>query len=108
MDTRVKPAYDGRECRCTARAYSSSLRRADGSQETVDLSGAVRGLLHVAGDLACRRSLLSDGLRDGIGDLVDFGDGPANRLDRADGFAGRGLNALDLRRNFLRRLRGLI
>ena len=59
-----------------------------------DVAGAVGRLLHVAGDLAGRGALLLDGGGDRAGYFVDLGDRASDRLDRADRFAGGGLNIL--------------
>ena len=73
-----------------------------------DLLGALRRLLHVAGNLLRRRALLFHRRRDGRGDLRQFFDGAADFLDGVDRLLGRGLDAGDLLADLAGRLRGLL
>ena len=73
-----------------------------------DLLGALRGLLHVAGNFLRRRALLFHRGRDGRGDLRQLLDGAADLLDRADRFLGRRLDAGDLLADLAGRLGGLL
>src|SRR5256885_10799863 len=61
----------------------AGLRRrlVDADDVARDLTGALRGLLDVAGDLLRRRALLLDRRGDRGGDLVDRPDRPADALD---------------------------
>ena len=73
-----------------------------------DLLGALRRLLHVAGDLLRRGALLFHRRGDGRGDLRQLLDGAADLLDRADRLLRRRLDAGDLLADLAGRLRGLL
>ena len=68
---------------CRAAELAGSLGDAD--NVLIDLTGAVGGLLHVAGNLAGRRSLLFDRGGNRTGDFVDLGDGPADLISDEPG-----------------------
>src|ERR1035437_24650 len=72
------------------------------------LHRALGCLLHVAGNLLCRRALLFHGCGDGRGDLGQSFDGAADFLDGVDRLLSRGLDAADLLADLAGRLRGLL
>ena len=91
-----------------AAAPVSPGRLGDAGDVAGDLLRAGGRLLHVAGDLLRRRALLLHRRGDRRGDLVDLGDGRADRADRGHGIAGGALHGGDLGADLLGRLGRLV